>query len=380
MSLAGKGIGVDLIGSDDLDVDEFHRCPSIAFLNLRGSRDPDVGPIERARRVGVYYLRLLQYAATAEPEIFHILWNNKFQWFDRTLLMLCYRILGKKVAFTAHNVNSGKRDLDDSFLNRLTLKVQYKLSHHIFVHTEKMKQELVEEFLVAPNKVSVIPYGINNAIPDTPLTSSQARRELGIRNEERTVLFFGNITPYKGLEYLTGAFERLIAKDGRYRLIVAGDVKQGAALYWDRLQRRLRPLVTEGRVTLDIRHVPDRQAEVYFKAADVFVLPYREIFQSGVLFLGYNFGLPVIASDVGSFRADVVDGRTGFVCRPDDSEELARTIEAYFASDLFQNLAQHRPEIRDHARASHSWGTVADLTKSVYTSLLTGAMSEQVER
>jgi glycosyltransferase involved in cell wall biosynthesis len=52
--------------------------------------------------------------------------------------------------------------------------------------------------------------------------------------------------------------------------------------------------------------------EVYLKAADVMVLPYNEIFQSGVLFLGYSFGLPVIATDVGSFREEIVEGERGF--------------------------------------------------------------------
>ncbi len=72
---------------------------------------------------------------------------------------------GKKVVFTAHNVNAGRRDKKDSWLNRITLKCQYKLADHVFVHTKKMKNELVGEFDVEAEKVTVIPYGINNAVP-----------------------------------------------------------------------------------------------------------------------------------------------------------------------------------------------------------------------
>ena len=61
-------------------------------------------------------------------------------------------------------------------------------------------------------------------------------------------------------------------------------------------------------MTLRIESVPDAETELYFKAADVLALPYTHVFQSGVLFLGYNFGLPVIASDVASLREDVVEG------------------------------------------------------------------------
>ena len=89
----------------------------------------------KAVRLSTYYLRLLKYAVVAKPRIFHILWNNKFELFDRTLLMLYYRLLGRRVVLTAHNVNAAKRDGRDSLLNRLTLWVQYRLSDHIFVHT-----------------------------------------------------------------------------------------------------------------------------------------------------------------------------------------------------------------------------------------------------
>ena len=75
--------------------------------------------------------------------------------------------------------------------------------------------------------------------------------------------------------------------------------------------------------------------ELYIKAAGVLVLPYVHIFQSGVPFLAYSFGLPVIATDVGTLRQDIVEGRTGFVCRPQDSSDLARTIDKYFESELF---------------------------------------------
>ena len=89
-------------------------------------------------------------------------------------------------------------------------------------------------------------------------------------------------------------------------------------------------------------YIPDDETEVYFKAADVLVLPYRHIYQSGVLFLGYSFGLPVLAADVGSLKDEIIEGKTGFVFRPEDPVDLAKTIEQYFASDLFTNLSSRR--------------------------------------
>ncbi len=99
------------------------------------------------------------------------------------------------------------------------------------------------------------------------------------------------------------------------------------------------------------------------------VLPYNEIFQSGVLFLGYSFGLPVIATDVGSFREEIVEGKTGFICRPGNVEDMARTVEMYFSSDLYRNLDRSRREIKYHAEVHHSCSAVAQLTCNAYAAL-----------
>jgi glycosyltransferase involved in cell wall biosynthesis len=123
-------------------------------------------------------------------------------------------------------------------------------------------------------------------------------------------------------------------------------------------------------VSQEIGFIPDKDIELYFKAADVVVLPYTEIFQSGIAFLAYSFGLPVIATDVGSFREDIVEETTGFVCRPKDPDDLAATIDRYFDSPLYQHLDQRRQEIRRYAVAGHSWDAVAEITRKVYSDLL----------
>src|SRR5262249_44025395 len=98
--------------------------------------------------------------------------------------------------------------------------------------------------------------------------------------------------------------------------------------------------------------------------------PYTEVYQSGVLFLGYSFGLPAVATAVGAFDDDILEGRTGYVAKPKDSADLARALETFFKSDLFQNLDRRRQEIRDYARAKNSWEIVGAMTRDVYAKLL----------
>ena len=101
------------------------------------------------------------------------------------------------------------------------------------------------------------------------------------------------------------------------------------------------------------------------------IVPYIHIFQSGVPFLAYSFGLPVIATDVGSLREDIVEGRTGFVCQPRDSSDLARTIDKYFESELFRDLENRRLEIKEYANERYSWNKVAAITTaSLFKSLI----------
>ena len=369
-ALTAAGVHVDFIGSDDLSVPELLSNSRIHFLNLRGDQSSEVSPIAKVMRVLTYYAKLISYAATARPEVFHILWHNKFQLVDRTLLMLYYKLLGKKIIFTAHNVNAGKRDSNDSWLNRVSLKSQYTLSDHIFVHTDAMKSELVGDFCVPGDKVSVIPFGINNTVPNTSLSSLEAKCQLGIEKDDKALLFFGNIAPYKGLEYLVAAFDELLKRDRRYRLLIVGKPK-GPESYWNEIGRTIASSGMRDRIIEKIEYVPDETTELYFKAADVLILPYTHVFQSGVLFLGYSFGLPAIASDVGSLREEVIEGQTGFVFKPRDSSDLASKIDKYFKSELFCNLENRRAEIKAYANERYSWTKVAKITTAVYTNLLT---------
>ena len=371
MALSSVGTPLDFIGSDELESPVLLNDPQIRFLNLRGDQRSDVSTAKKLLRVAIYYLRLLGYAATAEPKIFHILWNNKFQFFDRTVLILYYKILGKKIPITVHNVNAGQRDANDTWLNRFSLRTQYRLADHIFVHTDKMKSEMVGGFSIAPEKVSVIPFGINNTVPNTTLSTSQAKRQVGVGATDKTMLFFGNIAPYKGLDILVAAFIELAKADPRYRLLIVGRPKQDSGS-WRRIEEVIARSEVRDRVEKRIEFVPDEETELYFKAADVLILPYRHVFQSGVLFLGYSFGLPAIVTDVGSLREEIVEGETGFVAASPHPAELSRTITRYFTSDLYRELGERRTKIKQYANDRYSWSKVVAMTTNVYSNLLGG--------
>jgi D-inositol-3-phosphate glycosyltransferase len=376
-ALSAQGVDVDFIGSDELRVAEILEIPRLRFLNLRGDQREDVPRADKVRRVLIYYWRLLAYAASSATPILHILWNNKFEWFDRTLLMLFYRMVGKKIVVTVHNVNAAKRDGRDGWWNRATLGVQYRLTDHMFVHTQRMASELQAEFAVPADRITVIPFGINDTYPRTALTREDARRRLGLAPDARALLLFGQLAPYKGLEYMMDAVALLAQRGQRVQLIVAGKIKRGSEDYWTRIERLIVERQIEDLVLRRIGHVPDEDVEQYFKSADAVAIPYTNIFQSGVPFLAFSFGLPVIATDVGSLREDVTSDM-GILCRPRDSADLARVVMEFYGDRWCEDRASTQARIRNLALKRYSWTTVARRTKAVYSSLTSDARRRQV--
>jgi D-inositol-3-phosphate glycosyltransferase len=370
-ALTAHGIFVDFIGNDEMrSATAEVSNTNFTYHNLRGDQKETAPLIHKLIRITKYYLNIFKYSLYTESKIFHILWLNRFFYFDRIFCTLYYKALKKRIVFTAHNVNQAERDGKDNAINRLTLRFMYKTVDHILVHSEKMKSQLTSDFKTDPGKITVHSFGLNDFIPDTGMTRTEARTKLGIDDDDRIALFFGRIEPYKGLEYLLLAAGQITKIDRNFRLIIAGKVQNGSESYWENNLNIVNNENLRDTILLYDHFIPDEELEVFFKAADVLVLPYRHIFQSGPLFTSYKFGLPVIATDVGSFREDIIEGKTGYICTPEDEADLARTISKYFKSDLYLNLESNRKNIISYARERYSWANNAKIIADTYRHLI----------
>jgi len=379
-SLARRGLTIEFVGNDDMQGAPDLRHPNIEYLNLRGNQDPRAPFYTKVVRLLRYYYRLIRHTRRTPSTLFHILWLNKFKVLDRTVLNLIYRMMGKRLVLTVHNVNTAKRDGHDGWVNRATLRTMYALMDHLFVHTPDAKRELVEEFRVSPEKVTVIPFGLNTYVPDTSLSRRDARDYFGLNAHERVLLFFGQIAPYKGPDVLLEALRQLTDRPERYRLVIAGRAKADALAYWKGLASRLRDDVAGARVLLRDNFIPDAEISILFKAADVLVLPYRAIYQSGPLSLAYRFGVPVIATRLAAFEAEVIQGVTGFLANPEDPRDLARAIGQYFESDLYRRLDDTSERIRQIGLERYSWDDISQTITGIYERIHRPASHELRER
>ena len=369
-ALRGKPVHIECIGSDVMATSGVVRTGHVDFYNLVGNQDADTSISQKVLRVLKYYVHLIIYAARTDAKLFHILWFRKFPYVERTLLNVYFKILGKKLVFTAHNIDDQARNGKSSFANKLSLRLLYYIVDHILVHTPKMKLQLIKEFGIVEKKITVVPHGINDVIPEANLTRLEAKQHLGFDPNEKILLFFGNIAPYKGLEDLIRAMAALSGED-RIRLVIAGPVKdKDCESYWRELENLIDELRLSDYIQKEVRFIPDENVGVFFKASDVAVLPYKRIYQSGVLLLSYRQGLPVIAADVGSLREDIVEGQTGWIFRAGDPVDLAAKIRTYFASDLFRDLESNGPKIREYGDHRFAWEKNVDSTFVVYQTLL----------
>jgi glycosyltransferase involved in cell wall biosynthesis len=353
---------IEIVGSDNSEK-LFEWNDRLVHRNLRKSIDPARPKLKKAINLLLFYFRLLLYCLLSNADIFHIQWETNFFIIDRLIFVPLLKLRGIKVVYTAHNADNEGRGEKRSILNKSTLAFYYSKLDAIIAHTPKVKFEIEQRFKIPSSKIEVIPHGIN-IINKTPISTIEARKYLGIDNNKKVLLCFGAIEPYKGIDLLLKSLNNLIKKDNSFYLVIAG-----RSLNKNYLEE-LESLITQNNMKPHIKFVnkfiPDDEVSYYFNAADSLVLPYRSIYQSGVLFLAYSFGLPVIATDVGSFSQDIIEGKTGFLAEPKNIDSLSNKIKEFYKTDLFYEKECTREFIIKYAEEKYSWDKIGKLTYDVY--------------
>ncbi len=269
------------------------------------------------------------------------------------------RLLGFGVVVTAHDVASFSGDGSLTTARRV-----YAKAHAVIAHNEVTAKELVDVVGVDASVVSVVPHGSYVDAIKSNADLSQARELLGIEQDARVLLFFGQIKAVKGLDLLIEALPRVIESGADVRLIVAGKVwKDDFSTYHDMISR----LSLEGHVRLDIRYIDEDEAELYYIASDLIVLPYRRIYQSGVLLMAMSHAKAVVASDLPGMAEVVTDGVDGYLFRQGDSVDLARVIIRALDDPSSPEVARRG---RDLMNEKFGWSRIGLLTRKVYEDAL----------
>jgi D-inositol-3-phosphate glycosyltransferase len=312
----------------------------------------------RVVKATLYPFDLIRCAAQmirAVPDIVHVQWSL-VPLLD-AFVYARLRRRGAGLVYTAHDLDP----FSGSTWSSAGFERLYRIADAIIVHAEASRRRLIEDVGVNRRRVHVIPIGGPGAYAGAPLPRSDARRRLGLRSDAVYALFFGLIKEHKGLDVLLDAFA--LARDERpqLRLLIAGEPMISWRKYADRISRlELGPFID-----LHLGFVPSDRVSLYFSAADLVVLPYGEIFQSGVAVAAFTYGRPVVATRVGGLPELVQDGVTGFLAPPSDPRGLAETLVD--ATGDSARLAAMADAAASAARGAHSWEHIAERHEQVYS-------------
>jgi glycosyltransferase involved in cell wall biosynthesis len=164
----------------------------------------------------------------------------------------------------------------------------------------------------------------------------EAGEKLGLAPNKKTLLFFGLIRDYKGLDLLIDAMAFL---DDSYQLLIAGE-SYGS---FDNYRKQIDQSPARKRIKTLTRYIGDDEVPVLFSAADVLVLPYKTATQSGVIPVAYHFEIPVVATDAGGLKEAIETSGAGIVCSP-TADSLASGITKIFTQGKDYFIAGIREE------------------------------------
>ena len=249
----------------------------------------------------------------------------------------CYRMLTRlihkytKILFICHNVFPHERFPMDKMLTKMT----FKHSDYFVLHSKHDEADLL---IINPKAIyrrTVIP--TFSAFNKSALTPNAAREKLAICEGEKVLLFFGFVREYKGLKHLLIAMPMIQKKLRDVRLLVVGDFGSDKDTYMDLIDE----LAIKKSISVYDEYVPDSEVEVFFKAADIAVLPYESATQSGIVQISYGFGLPVVATNVGGLPDVVTDGVTGYLVEPFRPDLIADAVCDFFENDRREALSEN---------------------------------------
>ena len=293
------------------------------------------------------YLKILRLIKIENPDVIHA--PSEFFWIALILPFLrTYPFIVTEHDPSLHKGITFIQKLNVSF-SRLCTR---RRADAIIVHGNSLKNLLITKG-ISPSKVHVIPHG------EFSFYKKWAREEI---KESKSILCFGSIRDYKGLQFLIEAASQISNEIPEARIVIAGEgeFSKYAAL----ISAKEKQAVFE----IHNRFIPDEEVAELFQKAAVVVLPYTDGSQTGVVPIAYSFGKPVVVTNVGSLAEAVDEGKTGFIVPPRDSKSLAQALIRLLNDDQLRRAMGKNALLK--VNGVLSWESVAEKTLSVYEEAL----------
>lgn len=276
-----------------------------------------------------------------QPDVVHI--TSAQEWNPALGIFIC-RILHKPLIYTIHDVIHHE---GTPFYFKITEGLFRGMPNGLVVLTDQGKQILTGKG-VDPQKILVAPHGVYDFF-------TKYKKDLP---EQKQILFFGRIEPYKGIDVLLEAVRPLLDENPEWSLHIAGGGDT----------EPYRDLLSHPQIRLTNRFISDEEVAEFMEQASIVALPYLSASQSGVIPTAFAFGKPVVATAVGGIPDMVHDSETGLLIPPNDPAALQKALSGLM----------HHPELRskigsagkNFAASELSWDAIAEKHLTFYEQFL----------
>jgi len=317
----------------------------------------------RGIRLIVEWIRLTSYLISARPDIiqfgsiefpFEAIFLNLLKRNNLILSQVCHEF----------ELREKSNNPLTNFSNQLSRWV-YDAFSIIFFHAESNQQRFLELFNVPEEKLHIIAHGNEGLFLSgrtEKLTRARMQERYGIAEDMPVILFFGNLTPSKGLPDLLKAFSQVYAKESRARLMIVG--RPSKFIDMEKLTQLVSELGISDATIFDARYILMEEVPPLMEMATVVMYPYLNSTQSGALQVAYTFGRPVIATKVGGLPEAVEDGKSGLLVSPFSPDELAQAILKLIKDPgLARQMGTYAKHLSD---TKFSWDSIALKMLSIY--------------
>jgi glycosyltransferase involved in cell wall biosynthesis len=271
------------------------------------------------------------------------------------LLWLLLKLRGYRLVWTVHEV-----EVHDAtqltWMHALSRRLLWRWCDLVFAHTPDVRAAAERRW--GPKRhAHTIPIGsYEGAYPDT-LGRQAARARLGMPADAFAFVFFGNVRPYKGIDLLVDGFRKLSPEHPEAHLVIAG--KPYSPEFAAEVSAAAARLAN---VHLHLGYVPDDEIQVYLRAADCFVAPYKYIETCSAIYLALAFELPIVIKSEGNV-VDFEREDIGVFMRSSDEIEAAMRR-------MLEIPAAERERLRANARTAsqrYSWDRLRHRYRDAFT-------------
>ena len=297
-------------------------------------------------------------------DILHLHWvnpyikgnNSSIKWIYAIKFLLdifAVRLSGVRVVWTVHNLIS-----HDSKFSKIELWVRQRLSKivdRLIVHNYSSLKSITQLYQFDVSKATVISIGNYRDVYAAPVKSIEARKILGLPTEGYIYLWQGILRPYKGVETLIEAWANHTKLLTDHTLIIAGKPQDEAyGQYIESMAAQVE------RVHCELKFIEDEKIHLFYSAATVVVLPFKQILTSSSLVLAMSYAKPIIAPRIGGI-SETIGEANWLLYDPEDEQGLWHAIKDSTQVDL-DVLGQLVSKMCDRL----DWNAIAKKTFQIY--------------